>query len=282
MFTLIQELGWWSLLYFAYILLFVLYRIGASLCVYYDAKSREDSIANIWGVLTFLFGMVSVIIFLVLRKKNTEKDAYAFKKFKSSIVFLVFVFVLVLVYAFGVYPKASSYLKSLESSDFKYSGSDVVYYEADGENVAYDKMGNAYTYENYYDDFKYYTKDGLTYGRYCDEDDESIDNAGYICYETNQKYSDGHFDYDFFIGEDGYLYVYEGGTQCEEWNIYSPDEDEMNDFIFYTKDGMIMYSVEDCSWDKNGNLVLNNDFKYKDLKFSDIPEDDKYWIYEND
>lgn len=279
MFTLIQELGWWSLLYYAYVLLFLLYRLGATLCVYYDAKSRGDSVAKIWGVLTFFFGVISIIVFLILRKKNTGKDTYAHKKFKLSVVFLVFVFVFLVVYTFGVYPKASDYLENLSNSDFKYSGSDVVYYEVDGKSVAYDKMGNAYTYENYYD-IKYYTKDGLTFGRYSDENAESVDNAGYVCYDTGEKYSDLSSSYDFFIGEDGYLYVYEGRTQCEEWNIFSPDEDEMNDFIYYTKDGMIMYSVEDCSWDKDGNLVLKKDFKYKNLKFSDIPEDDKYWIKE--
>lgn len=262
------------------VLALIILRVLLIFGVKYECQRRDTENTTVWCVLTAVFGLLCALTLICFVPK-INKEA---KNKKGIIILLSMVMavaIMVLVIIFGYIPaqeKADEFEQNNFTQDDKYSF--VLFQNDNGEYIVYDKMGKAYTMQDYNKGFMYYTKDGdayITYHEIADAEEYYREAYGIKNVETGEKIEFGSFGKDYFIGEDGYLYIFDELEQCKSWNIYSPDDDEMNDYVYYTKDGMIMYSDNDCGWDKDGNLVLVEGFKWKDLKYSDIPESEMNW-----
>lgn len=136
------------------------------------------------------------------------------------------------------YDLAVKYLQNDEEFNYEY-----IYKNDDGLYVYYDKLGNEY---NICDDkeFSYQDKFGKVY---VDPDEDFlVDENGYICFSTDLSYCD-----------------------------VSSSAGDMYTIIYYDSNGNLYYSIDDCYWDKDGNLKLSKavaDITYEQIMSSDHDE----------
>lgn len=257
--------------YAVFAIVLILLRVLLVVGVKNDIEYRETNSKTLWIVLTALIGLISAVTYAILVPKK-EKNPRA--------KFIAFAFVGLIVFAvlFGifVYSPAIERAENEEITSFRQLKGEVVYFKNDdGIDVTYDKRGNEYTFDQYWNnELKYFTKDGDKYVSY---NVGETGNYGIKNVETGEELPFGYMgDKDFFIGEDGYLYIYDDNDLMVEYSIYS--DDETMESVYYNKDGMLLYYTSYCNWDKDGNMILNDMCDDKDFKYEDIPKSEIDWL----
>lgn len=240
----------------------ILIRVLIVLGVKNECERRETNCKKEWIVLTAVIGLLSALTFACFvpkKQKSNKKKFLILGGIIATVVAVILFVTLVLVPAQNEYDERPS---------FNYNT--ATFENEDGIEVTYDKMGKEYTAEDFCsnDGMHFYTKDGDVYRNYYDPNAEPLEEYGIENIETGEKLDGSNNDY--YIGEDGYLYFFGESSQGKEWNIYLPDG--YNDAVYYSRDGKLLYGLEDCCWDKDGNLVFVTNFELKDFKYEDIPK----------
>ena len=264
----------------AYVLFFLVYRLLTVLAVYKSAKSHNLQATKLWVIFTALFGIVSAAVYLIFEDKSNEALP---KERRKAITLEIAAFIMIplcIIYTFAVYSPVQDKITEYDNNHF--GSTEITFKNENGEDVIYDRTGKAYTFEQYKNnEFTYYAKDGTTYHPYSKADPDGYsDEYGIKCEQTGVEYQFGPFsDYDYYIGEDGYVYIFSDDDLNKKFSVYlDPDEERgMLASIYFTKNGMLLYDTYDCAWDKDGNLVFQDSYKYKNFKYSDIPKDQLDW-----
>lgn len=257
--------------YIVFAIVLISLRVLLVIGVKNEVEYRETSSKKLWIVLTALIGLIAAICFVAftVKKEKNPKAKFVALMFGGLIIFGV-------VFGAFVYPAAIEKAEQEGITSFRQFKDEVVYFKNDdGEYVVYDKMGNEYNLEQYLnDELKYYTKDGDEYVSYNYGETGSY---GIKNVETGEEIPFGYMgDKDYFIGEDGYLYIYDDDLLMVEYSIYS--DDETMESVYYNKDGMLLYYTSSCNWDKDGNMILNEMCDEKDFKYEDIPKSEINWL----
>ena len=231
----------------------IVLHIGLAKWVNENAKCRELDNRTLWTVFTLLFGVLLAVLYVLLHLKLGKKNR--FTKAQRNAVILCGVSVAIFLAAAPVfqYERAKDLLE-----DEKDSFDKVCYLNEDGTHyVTYDKMGKVYDFETE-DALLYYTRDGDAYvyewGDFLVSTDEEWivkakkynDEQIYLCKEKHIARGAE----DCFVDEDGY-FVFDLSLHP----YYGNDEYDFP-LLYYDDDGNLFYLPEDCSWDKDGNLVF--------------------------
>lgn len=225
--------------------------ITVTIAVYHDAKKKQVGAKIIWTILTFLFGFPITLLYMAFTLKCVKHNNS--NKEKKSLIFSIISICLMIVFIIS----ANEFVierNTYETTHF--TKNDIVYKNNDGNDVVYDKMGNAYTREEM-DNFKYYTKNGKSYTPIWDYDIFSnvpeIDTL--ICNEDGTEQ-----DSYYFIDKDGYLVI----TNYE-------DEFKHSSLGVAYKDEVIYYYLSSCFWTPEGELTFNyNNGDYDKITYNDI------------
>lgn len=229
-------------------IIFVIYRIylGKTVETVLILKKIENS--KTWGIFTVIFGLFVVLLCFIINRTVgepiDEKKSLIKKYLINAIVF-------------GVISVALIPLEEHVNNNFiayksiMMLGYDKVLYfdEENNEYFCYDKQGNVYTTDNI-DEFKYYDSKGDSYV-------ESSQEMGYYCTKRDITIEYGCA----CIDESGNIVELE--SEFHEFSI--------GDYciVYYDDEGNLYYYPDDCSWDKNGNLVFGDtelsEFKYEDI-----------------
>ena len=262
----------------AYVLFLTVFRLLTVMAVYKSAKSHNLQTKSLWLIFTALFGIVSAAVYLIFEDKSNEALPKERRKAITLAIAAFLMIPLAVVYYFSVSSPVSDKAEEYDNTHFDKSYT-VFYENENGQEVIYDKTGKAYTYDES-ENFTYYAKDGKTYKSYSEESESAYQRYGIICNETGEKYEYGPLsDWDYFIGEDGYIYIFNDTDLGKTYNVFLDPDEEKNMYgaVYYSKNGMLLYETSDAFWDKDGNLVFLEGYIYKEFKFSDIPKDQLDW-----
>lgn len=224
-----------------------------------DAERKKLGARIIWTILTFFFGLPAGIFYALFTFKAGK---YEERKNNSKNIILVIISI-VLMFAFTV--GSSAFInarKNYEQSHF--SKYEITYKNSDGEDVIYDKKGNAYTREQI-DNFKYYSRDGMTYTPVFEYDVfcSYPEIYGVQCIETGEEFTEYNY-YDFFIDKDGYLI------------IVHDDELEYSALgVNYDSDKNIYYYLSSVYWLPDGEIIFSCDDDLSKITYQDIINKEK-------
>jgi hypothetical protein len=222
-----------------------------------DTAVKKLSAKWVWGILTFIGGLPIALFYAMFThhagKYNDEKG-----KRKNIIcailsVLLCVVFVAGMVLCF----KYSTYYENTNFPNYI-----VCFENSKGEKVIYDKMGNEYTAQEKYD-IKYYDREGNSYSPdwHYGLFSSVPDIHDFINDKTGEIYTPDNIDYgyNYYIDKDGYLVVI-------------PDDEIGYSTlgVYYTDNGDIYYSYDDCYWLPDGNLEFYGDCDYSKITYDEI------------
>lgn len=126
----------------------------------------------------------------------------------------------------------------------------------------------------YIEGYRWYDRDGSSYVAILNESECQI---GFKCVESGEEFTDGVLgEYSCYIDKEGYLCIFDfyDNNLC----IYMPDDS--GDAVYFDNNGHLYYYPDDVSYDKGGNIVFSDYYFLKDLKYSDIPEEEfEYFSY---
>ena len=212
------------------ILAVILLRLIYAFIVYLNGKKRYLDNPIYWSVFSVLFGLPAFVMFFAL---NAGQGVKAPVKKAHKVTFSV-LFALVLCLCFAFVP-----LRVYESARVYASYSSVEVYEINPfKYVAYDKTGKAYNVMS------------LDAGRIKNYIDGSYNNERVpVYYEDGEQYNGT----DAMINSDGYA-VRDFNEADYENRIYEKDDSYFD--LYFDKDGNVYYHYYNCSWDKDGNLVI--------------------------
>ena len=204
-----------------------------------NADSRELDNGKVWAVMSFFFSLPVVGLYFLMNKglgvKSSDKGAKTVQR-NAVIMCAVALIISVAITPLFVYENKQANLRTEYEEAYK-----MPYLNAEGTHyVLYDKMGNEYAYDEIF--IPLYTKDGKKY----------IDDGN--CYKCGSKSLDvSHVRVD----SEGYLAQ---GDYAKMKEIGIPDYEFEDDYYYVVKDGKgnYFYEPDDCSWDKNGNLVFRS------------------------
>lgn len=264
------------------------------LFMHYSAQYRNQKLSLGWYICGVLFGLWTVIIFLIKRKDfpgpktkvcyqcsrkfpdsfqmcsnclidlpdiNTEEKEKQRKLGRGFGIALIVTYVVALIVGIimGV-ATFSSFDDLLDLTD-----------RIAVNGVFYDKKGNSYEDEN---DVLLYDEDGRVYTytevEITDEEDELLSYTDYYYVrDDGKKYS----AYDCYVTEDGWFYC----DMAYSLEMYYPDTESMNeeeldsyyqesleasegeyryyDYKYTDKDGNIYYKAYEASWNEKGELI---------------------------
>lgn len=219
--------------YVSLILLFViiiLLRVFYALAVNSNAKRRDLDNPVFWTAFSVLFGLPAFLMFFAINArqgKQTEADS----KRKTALT-VMFVFIICLCVAF-VPLRAKEVAKDYSL----YSGT-IVYKINPVKYVAYDKKGKAYSVVKF---------DTRRWMGYFGMPTDSIYVPTY--------YQDGKVveELGAFVNSDGYA-VRDFNKDEYENRVYEKDNLYLD--LYFGADGSIYYHDYNCSWDKDGNLII--------------------------
>lgn len=224
----------------ASIVLFFLHIILLTSAVVKNASSNKIGAKRIWGVLTFAIGIPGALFYAIFTHK-----ARKVKSTKSNINIAVLSFASLFLCA--ILFCTVSFIDSNENIAF-FSDYDVTYVNDNGDKVIYDKIGNEYTAVQK-NEILYYDKNGNSYVAYSDSEydgESSFDADGYMCIESNEKYSFSD-EVQCYIDQNGYI------------NILNTDELNYSDIgVYYDDDKNIYYEVYLCYWTPDGELTFSD------------------------
>lgn len=243
--------GLGAVISFAGLAFAILYRVYLAKTVALVLEAKKVESVKTWKVLTFIFGLLVAIICFAINFKVGEKiDNDKVKKLIKKYIINTIVFGLLLL---AMRPVEMTYLQK----QFDYSKKALIecyhpsFYDDELETyVCYDKLGNTYTINDEYDKIFFYDKDGNKY--------KENEDWNYYCADTSKVVKRGNG----FIDENGYFVI--------KYNLekyLSEDDDEWDDYTLfsYDEDKNIYFYPGDCSWDKDGNLILVEDVQNFDF-----------------
>lgn len=219
-----------------------------------DAKRKGLGARIVWTVLTFILGFPAGMFYALFTfKAGKYEDS---KRNNKNIKLSAAAVVLMLIFAIG----STGFVHSKTNYDYThFSKYEITYKNSDGEDVVYDKMGNAYTREEY-ENFKYYGRDGKTYTIIIDYDIFSNvpEIYGVRSTESDKDYTE--FDmYDFFIDRDGYL-VMVPDNEFEYSSLGVRYDDEQN----------IYYDISSVYWTPDGEMLFVGNEDLSKITYQDI------------
>lgn len=269
----------------------ILTAVFVLLFMHYSAKYRNQKLSTGWYVCGILFGLWTVIVFLIKRKyfpgpeakkciqcSNNYPDSFQEcpnchialpeinldekrKQKKLSRGFgiayvITYIVVITVGISFGIYMSECiyDYIDYLDVDD-----------RISVDGVFYDKMGNSYEDE---DSVLLYDEDGHTY-LYTVEADEAFDyEKTYYIRDDGKKY----VSYNCYVTEDGWfycdkafileLYSVDTSTMTQEeldeyYDSLMNDDEEYKyyDYPFVDIEGNIYYSADEASWNEKGELI---------------------------
>lgn len=203
-----------------------------------DAKDKKLNSGTIWSIFIFLAGLPCWIIYALFTFK-----AGGNKSSRKSRINICVSFVLLAVFISGIVILPNGSVKYAETH---FSTNIVTYENSEGEDIVYDKMGNAYTFDEF-ENFRYYDRDGNSYYTYNHDQlfSDIAETDGIKCIETGKEYTMEEI-FDFYIDEEGYLV------------IFSLDGEILNSKAEYQSDDEF-YDLNFCSWSPEGELLLRDD-----------------------
>lgn len=213
--------------------------ISLAVIVKYSAESRELDNGKLWAFMTFFFSLPVVLLYFIMNfklgVKPSDKEAKTVQR-NAIIMCSVALIISVAITPLFIYENKQANLRAEyeEAYGMAYLNDDGTHY------VLYDKMGKVYPYDELY--IPLYTKDGKKYaendnyyscgGKTIDVSQVRVDSEGYLSQGDYEKMKEiGIPDYEF---DDDYYYVWKD----DKGNYY--------------------YAPDDCSWDKDGNLVFKS------------------------
>lgn len=208
---------------------FSIIRVLLTYIVYTNAKRRELDNPVFWGVITLFTGIVSVILFFAFNI-NLGKKSKPEKKHKVIVASTLAVCVCLVISSAVV-----GHFKTIE--DTVENCNSVVEKIAPYKYVTYDKSGKQYDIMDIYL-FDYWDSECKKEG--------SID-----IYDRNGEKLDSEIE--IYVNSDGY-----GISKLDAKNFQKRYyEDEYYTYtVYFDNEHNIYYDDEDCSWDKNGNLIF--------------------------
>lgn len=245
-------------------------RVFNTLWVYKECDYRETDSKKLWTIFTACIGFIGAVTFACFVPKSKNKSN---KKMSvaSVVIFSAIIIGCVLYTCFFVIPAYNDY-EIEEQSSFNYD--DVTYKDENGNEIIYDKMGISYTFDEYIEGYRWYDRDGSSYVAILDESECQI---GFKCVESGEEFTDGVLgEYSCYIDKEGYLCIFDfyDNNLC----IYMPDD--IGDAVYFDNNSHLYYHPDDVSYDKGGNIVFSDYYFLKDLKYSDIPEEEfEYFSY---
>lgn len=219
-----------------------------------DAKRKKLGARIIWTILTFLFGFPAGAFYALFTFKAGKYEER--KDNRKNIILVIISIVLMFAFAIG----ATSFMRIRTNYEYTHFPKFMTTYKnSDGEDVLYDRMGVAYTREEY-EDFKYYDRDGKIYTPVFDYDIFSNvpEIYGVKDAQNNKEYTE--FDmYDFFIDRDGYL-------------VIAPDNEfEYSSLgVAYNSEQNICYDISFVDWTPDGEMIFAGGDDLTKITYQDI------------
>lgn len=204
-----------------------------------NADSRELDNGKVWAVMSFFFSLPVVGLYFLMNKglgvKPSDKGEKTVQR-NAVIMCAVALIISVAITPLFVYENKQAKLRTEYEEAYK-----MPYLNAEGTHyVLYDKMGNEYAYDEIC--IPLYTKDGK---KYEDEGNYFQSSSGVLDLAHVRVDSEGYLAH---------------GDYAKMKEIGIPDYDFEDDYYYVVKDGKgnYFYKPDDCSWDKNGNLVFRS------------------------
>lgn len=228
-----------------------------TISVYRDTGVKKLGARVIWSILTFIGGIPIAIIYALFTHNAGKYNDKPEKR--KNIIRAVLSVILLVIFCFCANLISYNAQTYMQTHFTKYY---VTYKNASGEEVIYDKMGNAYTFEEH-TNLKYYDRKGNSYQAIIDYEYDDVfssneyDTEGYKCLETNREY---YFDdYDFLIDDSGYLIIAPYGSY------------KSFGLVYYDDIGNIYYDINLCQWSPEGEIVFNGEnAEYNGITYDDI------------
>ncbi|MBE6742309.1 MAG: hypothetical protein E7570_08430 [Ruminococcaceae bacterium] len=249
------------------ILLVLFFNISLAFFVYSNAKSRQLDNKKTWAVLTGIFGLPIAVLFLLMNiKLGVKNEDKRQKRFQRNALIICAAALVLSSVCYPIYKYEDR--KATLNSQYESSLHKPYLNEDESEYIFYDKMGKIY---HIYDeeDIPLYTPDEtmLKYDDYSDEvpvNEYDFDKY-YIRYVSADRSTVIDIE-NALINQDGFIVAMdksklicdsiEGGEgETYEWE-YSDEKRN----IYHDTNGNLYFEPEDCSWDKNGNLVFRNEY----------------------
>lgn len=222
----------------AYILVFFIYRLFLALSVYIDGKENNIKFKGLWSFTSFVFGVISVIIYTVCSRNKRIKAASVCKKCFIIIAVAALLLSSAVYIVFGL--SKTGEFGYILNPELDFDETCVVTFENNkGKKVIFDKMGNEYTFFKR-NDLLYFDRNGDSY-KCLDDTRSTVLNT-----ENNQIYSED--DYNFYIDDEGYLCLID-----DLYELYEYKNDCCN--VYYDEEHLY-YPISVVCWDKDGNVVF--------------------------
>lgn len=230
-------------------LLSILTTVSGILFMHFSAKHRNYKLSTVWYVCGAIFGLWTVLVFLIKRKdfpgdkvKVCPQCQTAFysnfvmcpnclidlpeynseikqKEKKLSRLFGIAIIVLLMVTVVASLIWGVSMAQDIINNEDIFD-SEEYSYRIPVDGVFYDKMGNSYTNEY---DVLLYGEDGTVY-RYVEEN-YAIDGNSYLSGFYKTEDGKKYYEYDCYVTSDGWFYCDKGGLL----DYYSPDTGSMTE-----------------------------------------------------
>lgn len=208
------------------IIAFILCRGLFAYTAYKMAKAKNLAVYRYYVVCVILFGAFGLLVFsLITRCAKREKDwKNTAVAVLSAVLMIGNVFVLV----------SCTYPDSVQNKEIEYYGFDSavgIFEKENGEKIRYNNKGEAFTLDNM-DGFRFYSEDNNKYS-------------------FDMIYDNSYRDFNYVIDEKGFM------KECKSDTLTAVDLGD--DLRAWFDDKNIYYFPENCYYDAEGKLLLNND-----------------------
>ncbi len=229
---------------FLFCIAFILYRISLSYTIFLNAKRRKLDNPVYWAMISFFAGTVAAVLYRII---NTGAGKKSKPETSKAISLTAFFIVSAMLFA------GSGLTYNYESAYAYQHSSDTVIYKKGMKYIAYDKMGNEHNVLDL-------VNNGFDFG---------LDKVPIYTREGKKA------EYPCYVDKDGYALSDYNEEDIEERRYVLSDEDA-DYYVYFDKDKNICYSYYDCSWDKDGNLIFNDEI------FAKITYENTVKVSEND
>jgi hypothetical protein len=241
------------------LVLAIIFNISLAFFIFNNAKRRQLDNERIWALLTGVFGLPVAILYLLMNiKLGVKNEDVPLKKLQKRTLIIC---AAVLVISTVIYP-VYKYEDKKVILNHQYEDSIHMPYLSEDESqyLFYDKTGKVY---HFYDEenIPYYTENGE---KLTEEYDEEDDCYKYMSSDKRIVIEKGNA----FIDADGNMVEKEEielkmiGVPTDD-STYSGGlidrDDEFGTYAYTDSKGNLFFDPDECSWDKNGNLVFRNE-----------------------
>ena len=233
-------------------------RISLGILIMQQSKTRELDGGRLWAAFTIVFSAILGVLYLLINKNiGTTSDNPNYKKHQRYLIIICLLAVAVIAACYPVFKYESNKSALKEAYDCSVH---VPFLNEDNTGYDYyDKMGVKYDELNEIS-IPYYSENGVKY--HCEDDNDSmVDDAAYL----DTDYSDYNFvsedrsiiinQKNALINDKGYL-VEADISKLKETKISS---NGYTSYVYTDNNGNLFFKPDDCSWDKDGNLVFKSE-----------------------